>query len=286
MPVREFGRAVLAGLIPVAVALMFADVTCGGSLWSMTTVGQHQPLLTEGLGGSRASCRCGAIIPVAAIRCSGRSGLLYLPHYLAHAICRLCGLPNREIAVAHLLHLAAGAAAAYLYLGDRAAGIWPAFVGAVAYGMTGPMLGMATNWNEYCFLMAYVPLMFPEHRENRRGRHRLVLDGASGSDRRPRVCEHGAAGSVQIRPAVRPSITWFASYWRDALGAVCHPLSHGCDAVRLSVASDHSSPRERSSTGARAPATRGAAPDMGLGVMACALDSSAVLSTRSSSSIG
>ena len=156
----EFGRAVLAGLIPVVAALTFVT-TCGWfALVDDDGLCQYQPLLTEGLSArcSRASCRCGATIPVAAIRCSA-SGVLYPPHYLAHAICRLCGLPNREIAV-RICCTWRPERQRLTSISARCGGHLAGLCRAVAYGMTGPMLGMATNWNEYCFLMAYVPLMF------------------------------------------------------------------------------------------------------------------------------
>lgn len=157
----ELGRALLAALVPMLVTLALVTTCDWFTLVDDDGLCQYQPLLSEALARVFAgdwpwwSHHSGCGYPLFA-----RSGVLYPPHYVAHVICRLCGLPNREIAVAHWLHLGAAAAAAYLYLRAVRAAVWPAFVAAVAYAMTGPMLGMATNWNEYCFLMAYVPLAF------------------------------------------------------------------------------------------------------------------------------
>jgi hypothetical protein len=157
----EAVRALLIALIPMAVALGFL-LTCDWfTLVDDDGLCQYQPLLSEGISRLLSgelplwSHHSGCGYPLFA-----RSLMSYPPHYVSHGIGRLLGVRAQEIAISHLLHLGAAAAAAYLYLRAIGTGRWPAAVAATAFGLAGPMLGMDTNWNEYAFLMPYLPLAF------------------------------------------------------------------------------------------------------------------------------
>ena len=89
-----------------------------------------------------------------------RVAALYPPHYVSHCLCWLLGLRWQEIAVSHVLHLGAAAFTAFVYLRFLAVGRWPATIAALGYSLGGPLLGMATNWNDVAFLVPYIPLGF------------------------------------------------------------------------------------------------------------------------------
>ncbi len=155
---KEAGTALLVALVPLTIALAFRLGWPEFDLVEDDGLSLYQPLLTDSLRQLSAgrlplwSDHTGCGFPLLA-----RSFASYPPGWLAHGITRLLGPQWPEIAVLHLLHLALASFSAFLYLRVVGARRWPAEIGAVAYGLTGPFMGMATNWNDYCFWMAYVP---------------------------------------------------------------------------------------------------------------------------------
>lgn len=159
---QELPLAGLLALVPMVVAVLFL-VCCGDWFCLVEDDGldHHQPLLTESiqrvLSGQLPlwSPYSGCGYPHFA-----RSAALYPVHYLSHALCWLLGLGCQEMAVSHILHLGAAAAAAFLYLRYLQVERWPSTIGALGYSLAGPLVGMATNWNEMAFMAPYVPLGF------------------------------------------------------------------------------------------------------------------------------
>jgi hypothetical protein len=159
---KELPLAGLLALVPMTVVVLFARLS--GDWFCLVEddgLSFHQPLLSESIRRVLAgelplwSPNSGCGYPHFA-----RSAALYPVHYLSHAICWLLGLGWQEMAVSHVLHLGAAAGAAFLYLRFLQVERWPATLAALGYSLAGPLLGMATNWNEMAFMAPYVPLGF------------------------------------------------------------------------------------------------------------------------------
>ncbi len=265
---QECVRALLVALIPMSVVLGFLAAFDWFTLIDDDGLCQYQPLLSEALSRLYRgdlpfwSHRSGCGYPLFA-----RAAVLYPPLHVAHGLCAVFGLAHREIALAHWLHLGAAAAAAYLYLRVINSERWAAALAAGAYSLTGPMLGMATNWNEYCFLMVYIPLAFlviEEIVSGNRSWFWTLLAGLIGS---LVVLGSGLLGAFKYcllfgmyflcrtrRETFVFSMSRFAIAALLALAGCGGPLLAGKELTEWST---------RISSG-------GLTPDQGLGVMACA----------------
>lgn len=175
-PVRwrtEVCLAFLPAIVPVAVALSYVIFCPWFQLVEDDAISLDQPVISDCFGQLYAgrlpwwSDHTGCGFPLAARTWM----LLYPPHHAAFWAGKCLGLAGKDVLIAYPAHLGFGAFAAFLYLRHLAVRRMTAAAAAIAYGLTGPLLGLTRNWPDYAFWLPYVPLGF------------LTLERLAGGDR-------------------------------------------------------------------------------------------------------
>jgi hypothetical protein len=159
---RELRNGLALALVPVAIVLAFMAGSTDFTLTRDDSICAFQPLLSDSLRQLFAGhwplwshhSSCGYPLLARPI------DILYPPHLVSHVICLACALPDREIVVSYLLHLYAGGVFAFLYLRYLGAAWAPASIGVLGFTLSGLNLGFWTNWPNYFFVTAYIPLGF------------------------------------------------------------------------------------------------------------------------------
>jgi hypothetical protein len=160
---KELSIACLVALVPITIVSAYLSASDSFDLVEDDGISLTQPLLTDGLRQIQSghlplwSHHTGCGLPLLAR--AGGQGLLYPGHYLSHALCWLLGLPAHEVMMSELLHMGFGALTAYLFLRRVGVTTGAAAVGAMGYGLNGPLVGLITNHPDYAFWLPYLPLL-------------------------------------------------------------------------------------------------------------------------------
>ena len=156
----ELFLATLVAIVPVAVAILYWRFDSRFALVDDDSFSNYQPLLLESLqtlfGGSlpfwSQHTACG--FPLFA-----RSLSIYPPNWIAYGLCALFGIHGEEIAVAHILHVGALAAAAFVYLRFIGTSRLAAAVASMAASLAGPNFVLAVTCIEYLFFLPHAVII-------------------------------------------------------------------------------------------------------------------------------
>jgi hypothetical protein len=156
---REAASGLALALLTLAVLLAAPLADPDFSLIADDGHSSFQPILTDSLRQLKQGklplwsdyTKCG--YPLLA---RGQQSI-YPPHFLAHGVCLLGGWWAQEMYVSYLLHVVFAVATAFLYLRYLGAHWVAAAVGAVGFGLCGPLMGFGNNWPPYGFLLCLVP---------------------------------------------------------------------------------------------------------------------------------
>ncbi len=157
---RELRNALLVGLVPLGIVLVFMAAAPGFSVSADDGQSQFRPVAIDSIRQILSGklplwsdhTACG--YPLLA---RGQQSL-YPPLLLSHAIGWAAGFPDQGIVIAYLLHLFLGTTLAFLYIRFVGAGPGPALIGAWGYGLSGPLMGFWVNWPNYGYLPTWLLL--------------------------------------------------------------------------------------------------------------------------------
>lgn len=86
-------------------------------------------------------------------------GGLYFPHTIAFIFSSVLGVENDTYYISYFIHILAAISAAYSYLRFSNVTRMPSTIGALSFGLCGPVFGLCNNWPTYFVPFVFVPIM-------------------------------------------------------------------------------------------------------------------------------